>query len=295
MSRAVTGKPSVTAISAFAVMVMASACGGSSAVRRGAELPHHFSQTVFNASDFVSPTVPANRWLPLKPGLQWLRVGTTQIGHRAVPHRVLSTVTDVVRTIDGVRAVAVIDQDFDAGQITQESLDWRAQDRFGNVWSVGSYTEEYEGGRFSLRRDAWLAGVQGGKPGVMMPSDPTTRTPPWIIARPPGADPDAAQAVAIGQRQCVAFNCYRDVLVVREGKAGALDNEFKFYALGTGQILNSPRRSSHHKDVEQLTNLIQVTPAGLGELSAEALSLDRHARMTAPAVYGRSPAASRSR
>ena len=249
----------------------------------------------FRPANFVSPLAPRNRGLPVRAGIQWLRVGTTQIGHRDVPHRVITTVTDVVKTIDGVRAVAVLDQDIDAGQITQESIDWWAQDRFGNVWSLGTYTEEYEGGRFSLRRDAWLAGMQGGKAGILMPSDPDPRAPAWTIAKPPGADPDAAQAAEVGQRQCVPFNCYRGVVVIREGKAHALDNEFKFYAPGTGQIQNAPHRFSHHKDVEALVNMVQLTPAGLAELSREALRLDRHARITSARVYGRSVPARRAR
>lgn len=257
-------------------------------------MPRHFTLATFNPANFVSPIVPVNRWLPVKPGFQWLRVGTTLIGHRKVPHRVLSTVTDVVKTIDGVRAVAVLDLDIDAGQITQESIDWWAQDRFGNVWDIGSYTERYEGGRFSLRRDAWLAGMQGAQPGILMPGDPSPAAPAWTIAKPPGADPDVAQVVAIGGRQCAPFNCYAGMLVVREGKATALDNEFKFYAPGTGQILNAPRRFSHHKDVEALTNLIQLTPTGLAEMSAEALRLDRHARITSRDVYGRSAPAHRA-
>lgn len=276
-------------------VALAFGCGEGGGDPVSAQAPATFTHARFVRADFVSPTAATNEWMPLKPGLQWLRAGTTLIGHRAVPHRVVSTVTDVVRKIDGVWAVAMIDRDIDAGQVTQESIDWRAQDKWGNVWSVGSYTEEYEGGRFSLRRDAWLAGVQGGKAGIMMPAHPTRRLPPWTIAQPPGADPDAAQVVDAGQSQCVSFNCYTDVLVVREGKSSALDNEFKFYARGVGQMLNSPKRFSHHKDVEQLANLIELTPVGLAEVSAEALRLDRHARVTAAKVYGRSPPAHRKR
>jgi hypothetical protein len=274
--------------------VLAPGCGGNG-TRTSATLPTRFTHPRFDPVGFVRPATAANKWLPLKPGTQWVRVGTTLVGHRPVPHRVVSTVTNVVKRIDGVSAVAVLDQDTDAGQITQQSLDWLAQDKHGSVWSVGSYTEEYEGGRFSITREPWLGGMKGAKPGILMPANPTTRTPPWTIAQPPGADPDAAQAVQTGQRQCVSFNCFNDVLVVREGKASALDNELKYYAPGVGQILNAPKRFSHHKDVEQLVNFVYLSAAGLAELSAVALKLDGHARITSPDVYGRSAAAGSSR
>jgi hypothetical protein len=272
-----------------------SGCGGSSGSGASAKAPKQFTHPSFVPANFGVPTTPTNVYLPLKPGTQWLRVGTTLVGHRPVPHRVISTVTNVVRRVDGVSAVAIIDQDLDAGQIAQQSIDWWAQDKQGNVWNVGGYTEEYEGGRFSTIRDSWLGGIKGAKPGILMPANPTTRTPPWTIAQPPGADPDAAQAVQTGARQCVTFNCFNGVLVVREGKASALDNEFKYYAPGVGQILNSPKRFSHHKDVEQLVNLVQLTPKGLAELSAEVLKLDTHARVTSPSVFGNAPAAKRAR
>jgi hypothetical protein len=275
--------------------VLAAGCGGSSAAKTSINAPTHFTHASFVPADFVAPTTSANQWLPLKPGMQWVRVGTTLVGHRPVPHRVVSTVTDVIRRVDGVTAVGVIDQDTDAGQIVQQSLDWLAQDKHGNVWVVGGYTEEYEGGRFSIIRDSWLGAVKGAKPGILMPPSPTPQTPPWTIAQPPGRDSDAARAVKTGQKVCVTFNCYMDVLVVQEGKASALNNEFKYYAPGVGQILNSPQEFSHHKDVEQLVNLIQLSPTALAEISAEALKLDRHARVTVPDVYGLSPTAARIR
>ncbi len=284
-----------TVVATVGCTALAAGCGGSSATRASTSLPTRFTHAGFVPANFVAPTTGANRWLPIKPGTQWVRVGTTLVGHRAVPHRVISTVTDVVKRIDGVMAVAIIDQDIDAGQTVQQSIDWWAQDRLGNIWNVGGYTEEYESGRFVTLRDAWLGGVNGGKPGLMMPVNPTTQTPPWTIAQPPGRDPDAAQAVMTGQSQCVTFHCYKNVLVVREGKATALDNEFKYYAPGVGQILNSPKTASKHKDIEQLVNLIQLSRTGLTEISREVLKLDRHARVTAPAVFARSAAAVRSR
>ncbi|MEO7982291.1 MAG: hypothetical protein ABI807_15530 [Sporichthyaceae bacterium] len=194
--------------------------------------------------------------------------------------------TSVSKEIDGVRTLAVLDQDVDAGQITQESLDYFAEDSDGNVWYLGSYTEEYEGGSFVAVRDAWLAGVKGGEPGILMPADPRTGTPPFSIARPPGEDGDVAQVVKSGQRTCVPFKCFTEVLIVREGKASAPDNEFKYYAPGVGQVLNTPRSASQHRDLEKLVNLTVLSAQGLDEANAEALKLDKSAGSQEPKVFG---------
>jgi hypothetical protein len=76
------------------------------------------------------------------------------------------------------------------------------------------------------------------------------------------------------------------VLVIREGKAGALDNEFKYYALGVGQIRNEPRSASRHEDIEFLINVTMLSPEGLGEASAEALRIDAQAVAEYPALFG---------
>ena len=223
-----------------------------------------------------------------------MRDGATDVGHRRVPHRVISTVTDVHKTIAGVTTIAVLDQGVDAGQLAHESIDYFAQDRHGTVWAIGSYAEAYQAGSYVSVRDAWLAGVNGGRAGTLMPGDPRLVTPPWFISQPPGADPDVAQVVMTGVRHCVAFRCFDGVLVVREGKASAPDNEFKYYARGVGQIDNVPKSASAHHDVEQLVNLRLLSPTGLARASEEALKLDRHARVTSSPVFGRStPAAYR--
>ncbi len=99
--------------------------------------------------------------------------------------------------------------------------------------------------------------------------------------------------IQVGAKRCVPFKCFNDVLIVREGKASAPDNEFKYYARGVGQIDNVPRSASVHKDVEQLVNLTQLSPKALAEVSAEALRLDRHAIETASTVFGKFPAGKR--
>jgi hypothetical protein len=278
------------AVAALCGPLVVSACGGGG----DKPAPTKGTQSRFDPVEFRTGPTGSNKWLPLKPGTQWVRQGGTDVGHRRVPHRVVSTVTDVYREVHGVRAVTVLDQDFDAGEIAQESLDYFAEDRRGTVWYVGSYTENYEGGRFVSVPDAWLAGVKGGRAGIVMLADPRTGTPPYSVAQPPGEDSDVAQVVKTGQSRCVPFRCFKEVLVIREGKSSAPDNEFKYYAAGVGQIDNVPRSASQHHDVEKLINLTQLTPRGLDEMSAEALKLGRHARVTKPDVFGRAAAARRA-
>lgn len=279
----------VALAAALLLSALLSACGGGASP----ETIQKAIQPKLHTSEFGNPATGANPYLPLRPGTQWVRVGATNVGTRRVPHQVTTTVTDVYRTINGVRTVAVFDYEVDSGQVSQESLDYLAEAKDGTVWYFGGYTEQFEGGRFVSPKDAWLSGVKGAKAGVLVPGDPKVGTPPYTVAQPDSEVGDVAEVIQVGAHRCVPFKCFNDVLVVREGKATAPDNEYKYYARGTGQIDNVPRSASVHKDVEQLVNLTRLSPQALAEASAEALRLDHRAARLSPSVFGNSPLGAR--
>jgi len=242
----------------------------------------------FDPANFGVPTASANRWLPLKPGTQSIREGFVNVGYRKLPHRVVTTVTDVSKAISGVRTVVVMDQDYNGGQIAEQSLDYMAEDKQGNVWYLGSYTESYSGGQFVNASDAWLDGINGAKAGVLMPADPQPGTP-FTEDTVPGVESPSAQVAKTGQSQCVPFKCYKGVLVLEEG-----GSEYKYFAPGVGQIKTQPLASSDKQEIEDMINLTQLSPAGLARISSEALKLDKHAQVVAPDVFGNAPLAKRA-
>ncbi len=267
-----------------------SSCGGSGSPKPPAA---SISSAAFDPANFGDSATGANPYLPIKPGTQSVREGFTRVGGRVVPHQVTTTITDVYRVIDGVRTVLMLDHEIDAGQVSQTSLDYVAEDKLGNVWDLGGYTEGYEGGRFVSALDTWLQGVNGAKAGILVQAKPKLATPLYAVSQPDGEEGDVAEVVKIGIHRCVPFDCFSDVLVVREGKASAPDNEFKYYARDVGQIDNVPRGASVHKDVERMVNLTYLSPQALAEFSKEALRLDRHAAQQAPKVFGGKPGARR--
>ena len=120
----------------------------------------------FDRKHFARTLTDVNEFVPLVPGLQSVSKGSVYVGDRLLPHIRVTTITDVTKRIDGVLAVLVLDQDFDGGQLSEQSIDYLAEDVGGNVWYMGSYTEVYEGGQFLNSEDAWLAGVNGAVPGL---------------------------------------------------------------------------------------------------------------------------------
>jgi len=277
--RTVVAATIAAALGATTLLSTSSSAGASSAPRQAAS-------DEFNPKNFGNPATGKSKWLPLVPGYQTVKEGSVNVGSRELTHRVVTTVTDVTKEIDGVRAVAVLDQDIDGGEIGEQALDFLAEDKFGNVWVLGSYTEAYEGGQFVNAADAWLAGTDGGEAGILIKANPTKQTPAWSQGNVPGEGSTSAEVAKRGVSECVPFKCYKKVLVLLEG-----GSEYKHFARGVGGIRTEPVSSDGANEIEELVNFTKLSPVGLEELSAEALKLDEHARTEAEDVFGQSQAA----
>ncbi len=253
------------------------------------------TQISFETSNFVDPTLDSNPYHPLKPGLQWVRGGSTQVGGREVPHEIITTMTDVIRVIDGVSTIAMLDEQTDSGEVSQVGVDYLALDRDGNVWLLGGYTEEFEGGEYTNAEDAWLGNAEGKQVGILSPAEVTLDTPAWCIGAVADENASVGAPVEVGAQVCVAFGCYEDVRIVQEGEVGAPDNENKSYAPGVGVIKNEPLDASIHQDRFELLNFLELSPAGLAEASNTVLELEAHAReSTATEVFGAAPESTRA-
>lgn len=224
---------------------------------------------------------------PLKPGFQSVRQGFVNKGNRRLAHRLVFTVTDVTKEIDGVRATVAMDQDFDGGELAEQSLEFLAIDAKGGARYLGSYTEAYEAGQFVNATDGWLSGVNGGKSGILLPANPKVGDE-FQQAIVPGEQTVTAKVLKTDEKKCVPFRCFNDVVVIEES-----GSELKHYAAGVGGILTVPL-SGDPQETEELINVTTLSRPGLAEISAEVLRLDQHARGVAGDVYGSSAPARRS-
>ena len=240
----------------------------------------------FDPKNFGNPIGGQNSWYPLVPGNQTLRDGSITRGSRKLHHQLRVTVTDVTKVVNGVRTVLVLDQDIDAGQIGEASLDYLAQDKFGNIWYLGSYTEIYEGGQFVNAVDAWLAGKNEAKAGVWMMADPKEGM--TYVEAHNSRETIRGEVTKVGDRKCVPFQCFKSLVILED------DSEFKYYGPGVGHIATEPNYSGGEQEKEALVNVVKLSPKGLAEMSSEALKLDKHARQEAKKVFGNSEPAQRS-
>lgn len=244
---------------------------------------------------FSDPTRIDNRWFPLTPGTQFTYEGQANRGEGQRRHRVVFTVTDLVKVVDGVRTVLLWDRDYNAGVLQENEITFHAQDDEGTVWNFGEYPEEYRRGKLSGAPDTWLAGTDRARAGIVMLAEPKPGTPSYLQGFAPAIEfADRARVYRTRLRTCVPVDCYGNVLLTDEwnpAEPGA--HQRKYYASGVGNI----RIGSAGKDAERetlvLTKLRRLSPPAMAFVRREALKLDARAYRVRPDVYGHTSPAQR--
>lgn len=247
----------------------------------------------FDPNNFPNPTTINNKWFPLVPGTQFVLEGRANRGGAPLPHRVVTTVTDLGKVVNGVRSLVILDKDFNEGQIEESELAFFAQDNAGNVWSLGEYPEVYRNGTFSGAPDTWLAGLKNAQAGLMMLAKPRLETSRYVQGFSPNIDfLDCAKVFAIGLRTCVPSGCYKNILLTDE--TSPLDPEGghqrKYHAPGVGVV----RVGAVHDpegEILVLVEIVHLTPTELAVVREEALQMDAHAYQARPILYGNTPPA----
>ncbi|WP_051325033.1 hypothetical protein [Candidatus Solirubrobacter pratensis] len=244
--------------------------------------------TDFHAAAFSAPMRIDNRWSPLVPGTQFTLVGRSNRGEGRVRHRVIFTVTDVTKVIDGVRTLVIWDRDINAGRLLEEELAFQAQDDAGTVWNVGEYPEVRRRGRLVGAPDTWISGLDGAAAGVLMPARPRAGTPSYRQGWAPAIEfADRARVLGAGRRACVPAGCYDHVLVTDEWNPtehGA--HERKYYARGVGNVRVGFAGGKERESLA-LRRVRRLGPAALARARARVLALDRRAYRVNARVYGR--------
>jgi hypothetical protein len=182
-------------------------------------------------SDFVREVT--NPWFPLRPGSVWHYRGLKE------GMRTTDTVTATHRTkkILGVTATVVHDIVAINGKPVEATDDFYAQDRHGNIWYFGEETEELNRqGKRTSTEGSFEAGVEGARPGVLIPGHPKV----GMVGRQeflPGEAEDHFRVLDLKARVSVPFVSTEKALRTREWtplEPATVDN--KYYVHGVGSV-----------------------------------------------------------
>jgi len=183
----------------------------------------------FNPKNFVKQV--DNKYFPLKPGTTFTYRGESE----GSPTRGVMTVTSQTKKILGVTTIVIHDVGYEDGVLVEDTFDWFAQDKDGNVWYFGEDTKELdEDGNVISTEGSWEAGVDGAEPGIIMEANPK-KGDKYRQELAPDVAEDMAQVIGFEDSFCVPYGCFEDVLVTKEWSPldkGTVEN--KYYAQGVG-------------------------------------------------------------
>jgi hypothetical protein len=277
----------------------AAACGGSSRAARSASATtstteqarsdagaHRFED--FNPANFDNTSTSIdNRYMPLVPGTQYILRGSDLHDGNRVPHRVVYTVTDLTRVVDGVRTVVIWDLDFTRDNLDEAELTFFAQDKAGNVWHLGQYSEVYEDKDLVGARGFLVGYLAGAHAGIMMQAHPQPNTPSYSEgwAPPPVNWTDRARVWKVDQRTTVPAGSYDDVLVTEEYSEQETESfQTKYYAPGIGNVRVGFKGNDPEGETLELVEIKKLDAAALAQARSDALAVDHRAKM-----YGSAP------
>jgi hypothetical protein len=222
----------------------------------------------------------------MTPGTEYVYDGFTREGSNQIPHKIIFTVTDLTKEIEGIQTVVAYILDYSDGELVEAEIAFYAQDNDGNVWFMGEYPEVYELGEI-VEAPAWIPGLKGAKAGIVMKADPQLGMPSYAQGWGPAVGwNDRGRVVALGERTCVPVACYEDVLITEEfGHTEPDAAQVKHYAPDVGNIKVTWKGDDASREVLDLASLTQLTPEQMAEVRAAAFELEQSALENSKEVY----------
>ena len=211
------------------ILLFVTACSSKTENSPGSE-SYTFNLT---AADFVAEI--NNPYLPFIAGSKWVYEirdpdGSVERNEIEVLHE--------TREIMGVTATIVHDVVYSEGQVAEDTFDWYAQDKDGNVWYLGEDVNNYANGILSGHGGSWEWGKDGALPGIIMWAEPAAHlNEEYYQEYYVGEAEDKGQVLSINEKVTVPYGSFQNVVKTYDFSAlEAAAKENKFYAAGIGTI-----------------------------------------------------------
>ena len=145
--------------------------------------------------------------------------------------------TNETKVVMGVQCVVVRDTVSKNGKVIEDTYDWFAQDKYGNVWYMGEDSTEYDDGGNPSTAGSWEAGVDGALPGIYMLANPI----PGLAYRQEyykGEAEDMGAVISLNETAEVPYGTYTGCLMTKDWNVLEPGiEEHKYYAEGIGVVL----------------------------------------------------------
>ncbi len=175
-----------------------------------------------------------NPYFLLPPGAKWEYKIT--VGNGSKQKDTLEVLKET-RDVNGVQATVVRDTVSSGNKIVEDTFDWFAQDKYGNVWYVGESVDNYVGGVLVSHGGSWEWGVDGALPGIIMWADPSAHiNEEYRQEYYLGKAEDMGKVLSVNESLTVPFGSFDQVVKTLDFSNIEAGKEQKFYAPGIGLL-----------------------------------------------------------
>jgi hypothetical protein len=219
---------------AVTAIAISAACGGESSDPDAVIDPGDDGDYTVDIRPDEFTSAIDNPFLPLLPGMRWRYEETDPEGEIET---ITVEVLDEHRRVMGVDTIVVHDVVAGPdGEVVEDTFDWYAQDRQGNVWYFGEDSTSFDGGTASSE-GSWEAGRDGALPGIVMPARIEVSDIGYRQEYLPGEAEDMGQIIADHGSVSVPAGDFTDVVRTRDWTPLESDViEEKTFARGVGLV-----------------------------------------------------------
>jgi hypothetical protein len=220
----------------LAAAAMIGGCGGDDEKGSSpapAALPQGSERVAMDPANFSADI--DNRFWPMAPGTRWTY---RELDEENRAQDVVVTATSRTKRIaNGITVRVVRDTVSRHRRVVEDTFDWYAQDKQGNVWYLGEETAEYEGGNVKTTAGSWEAGVDGAQAGIAIPAQPADGMK-YRQEYYEGEAEDSGEVLGVGEQVESPAGHYDGALLTKDTTPLEPDVvEYKLYAPGVGPVL----------------------------------------------------------
>ncbi len=193
-------------------------------------------QSDFGREHCTFTSVGQSPYFPIVPGLV-LQLEGDELDDGETVHIALQiSLLQDTEVVDGVTTRVYEEREWEDSELIEVSRNFMAVCReTGDVWYFGEDVDIYENGVITSHEGAWRAGVNGAKPGIIMPGSPVIGARYYQEIAPAIAE-DRAEIVGHRDGYVVPAGTFNGVLETSETSALSSGSDSKFYAKGIGII-----------------------------------------------------------
>lgn len=202
--------------------------GATLLAEQAKDRPRYLDYGEIDPANFVA--IVDNPYFALTPGTSYTYKSKTENGDE----KNIVIVTDKKRNILGISATVVWDRVWWNGELHEETYDWYAQDKSGNVVYLGEDSRVYQNDIVISTEGSWEAGQGGAKAGIIMKADPKPGDF-YMQENHPDKAEDIADIEAVVETVTVPYGTFTNCLRTRD--RSRIDpglNELKYYCPEVG-------------------------------------------------------------